>query len=62
MCVFEPGTQVVRKGERPARLLGRVERMEDTAPGEPRRAVVNGVSYPANDLDPLVGPWDKGDK
>lgn len=62
MCVFEPGTQVVRRNERPARLLGRVERMEDTAPGAPRRAVVNGVSYPAKDLAPLIGEWDKGDK
>jgi hypothetical protein len=60
MCVFEPGTQVVRKSTR--RLIGRVERMEDTPPGEPRRAVVAGVSYPASDLAPLVGPWDKGDK
>lgn len=59
MCEFAAGTQVMHK--RTNRLIGRVERMEDTPPGQPRRAVVAGVSYPAKDLAPLVGPWDKGD-
>jgi hypothetical protein len=60
MCVFEPGTQVVEK--RTSRYIGRVERMDDTKPGEPRRVVVAGVSRLANSVAPLVGPWDKGDK
>lgn len=60
MCVFESGTQVVEKRTR--RLIGRVERMDDTPPGAPRRVIVNGVSRLASSVAPLVGPWDEGEK
>lgn len=60
MCVFEPGTQVVER--RTGLYIGRVERMEDTRPGEERRVIVNGVSRPASSVDRMVGPWNPGDK
>jgi hypothetical protein len=50
---FNPGDRVIT----PNGGLGTVERVVD---GDPRRVVVDGVSWLADDVRPLVGDWNPG--
>lgn len=54
MTDFEPGDRVIT----PNRTLGTVESMEPDRPGEPRRVIVDGVSWPASAVKPLVSGWE----
>lgn len=53
MTTFNPGDRVIT----PNGGLGTVDRMEA---GVPPRVVVDGVSWVADDVKPLVGIWEEG--
>lgn len=53
VSTFNPGDRVIT----PNGGLGTVDRMED---GVPMRVVVDGVSWVAADVKPLVGEWGEG--